>query len=88
MVTPVNSAPTCSGSARHVVGYKAELETEFSWLQAVCDETGLTVGVLCCLCKLHKMKNKYNQSTVWRESPCVCLRKVSVCRHSLGEQNK
>ena len=86
-VTPV-SAPTASGSARHVVGYKAEWETEFSWLQAVRDETGLTVGMLCGLCKLHKTKNKYNQSTVWSESPCVCLRKDSVRRHSLSEQHK
>ena len=86
-VTPV-SAPTASGSARHVVGYKAEWETEFSWLQAVRDETGLIVGMLCGLCKLHKTKNKYNQSAVWSESPCVSLRKDSVRRHSLSEQHK
>ena len=84
----VVSAPTASGSARHVVGYKAEWETEFSWLQAVRDETGFIVGMLCGLCKLHKTKNKYNQSAVWSESPCVCLRKDSVCRHSLSEQHK
>ena len=64
VVTPVNSAPTCSGSPRHVVGYKAEWETEFSWLQAVRDETGLTVGVLCCLCKLQRTNTTNPQNGV------------------------
>ena len=38
--------------------------------------------------RLHKMKNKYNKSSVWSEVPCVCIRKDSVCRHSESLQHK
>ena len=31
---------------------------------------------------------KYNHSTVWSVTPCVCIRKESVRRHSLGLQHK
>ena len=44
--------------------------------------------MLCNLCKRHKTKSKYNQSTVWSESPCVCLRRDSVRCHSLSQQHK
>ena len=33
-------------------------------------------------------KNEYNQSVVWSETPCVCLHKDSVHRHSLSQQHK
>ena len=61
---------------------------EYAWLVPERNEAGVVVGMFCSLCKRHKCKNKCNQSAVWNETPCVCLRKNSVRRHSLSLQHK
>ena len=38
--------------------------------------------MLCSLCKRYSTKSKYNKTTVWSASPCICLRKDSVHRHA------
>ena len=43
--------------------------------------------MLCGLCKRHKTKNKYNQSSIWSATPCTCLRKDSVRRHAKSTQH-
>ena len=40
------------------------------------------------ICKRHKAENKYKKSTVWSDTPCVCIRKDSVRRHSQTLQHK
>ena len=50
--------------------------------------SGEVIGMLCRLCRRHKTGNKYNKTTVWSETPCVCLRKDSVRRHSESLQHK
>ena len=49
---------------------------------------GIVTGMLCRLCRRHKTGNKYNKTTVWSETSCVCLRKDSVCRHSKSLHHK
>ena len=45
-------------------------------------KTGIVTGMVC---KRHKTENK---SKVWSETPCVCIRKDSVRRHSQTMQHK
>ena len=68
--------------------YKAERKVEFPWLEVVTDDSSEVVGLLCCLCKRHKRKNKYNQSTIWSEKSCYSLQKDAVACHSLTQQYK
>ena len=72
------SSQNCS---KHFIGYNREWEDEFTWLEVVTNETGKAVGMLCKLRKKHKTENKYNHSKIWSETPCVCMRKDSICRH-------
>ena len=51
-------------------------------------DTGIVTGMVCKICKRHKTENKYNKSKVWSETPCVCIRKDSVRRHSQTMQHK
>ena len=77
-----------SDSSKHVVGYSSQWEKKYSWLLAVRNGDGTVTGMLCQICSVHKVKAKYNKSTVWSESPCVSLRKDSVRRHSVSLQHK
>ena len=43
--------------------------------------------MLCSLCKRYSTKSKYNKTTVWSASPCICLRKDSVHRHASSVQH-
>ena len=43
--------------------------------------------MLCSVCKRHSTKNKYNKTTAWSESPCICLRKDSVRRNASSVQH-
>ena len=72
----------------HVVGYNIKWEEEYKWLVPDQNEGGVVTGMYCELCIRHKCKNKYNHSAVWNETPCVCVRKDSVRRHSLSVQHK
>lgn len=75
--------------SKHAIGYNCEWETEFPWLQPVRDiDSGVVTGMLCRLCKKHETKSKYNQSVVWSATPCVCLRRDSLRRHSSSQQHK
>ena len=86
---PAASTSAAPAASKHAVGYSIEWEKDFPWLQPVRHvETGPVTGMLCCLCKKHKTKNKYNQTMVWSESPCTCIRRDSVRRHSLSNQHK
>ncbi len=69
----------------HVVGYNIKWEEEYKWLVPYRDEVGVITGMFCELCIRYKCKNKYNHSAVWNETPCVCLRKDSVRRHSVSK---
>ena len=71
-----------SDSSKHVVGYNSQWEKEYPWLLAVRNGDGTVTGMLCQICSVHKVKAKYNKSTIWSESPCMSLRKDSVRRHS------
>ena len=82
---PCSSMSRKSNRSKHLVGYKKQWEKEFSWLLCVY-EVGKAIGMMCRLCKRHHTKNKYNQSTVWSVTPCICLRKDSVRRHSKSAQ--
>ena len=73
---------------KHAPGYKKGWEHEFTWLEPVRNENSQVVGLICELCKRHKRKNKFNQSTVWSETPCSTVRKDAVRRHSLSQQHK
>ena len=73
---------------KHAIGYKAEWKREFSWVERVRNESGKVVGLYCELCKRHKCKNKFNQCTIWSETPCSTIRKDAVHRHSLSQQHK
>ena len=77
-----------SDSSKHLVGYNSQWEKEYHWLLPVRREAGAVTGMLCQICRFHKMKNKYNKSSVWSEVPCVCIRKDSVRRHSESLQHK
>ena len=44
----------------------------------------LSTTIPQCGARLHA---KYNHSTVWNETPCICLRKDSIRRHSLSLQH-
>ena len=68
------------------VGYKPAWESEFSWL-VPCFSEGTVCGMMCSLCKRHRTKNKYNNTTVWSASPCICLQKDSVRRHASSVQH-
>ena len=72
---------------KHAPGYK-EWEHEFTWLKPIRNENSQVVRLICELCKQHKRKNKFNQSTVWNETPCTTMRKDAVRRHSLSKQHK
>ena len=61
-------------------------ETEFPWLVAV-ESEGKVSGMICSICKRHKSKNTYNQSTVWSLTPCTCLCKDSIRRHAKSAQH-
>ena len=71
-----------SNSSKHLMGYRRSWEKEFSWLVAV-ESDGTVTGMMCTLCKRHKTKNRYNQSTVWSSTPCTYFRKDSVGRHAV-----
>ena len=43
--------------------------------------------MLCSLCKRYSTKSKYNKTTDWSASPCICLRKDSVHRHASSVQH-
>ena len=90
---PQSSAPkrqklADEAKGKHATGYKAEWKREFSWVEPVRNERGEVVGLYCKLCKRHKRKNKYNQCTVWSETPCTTIPKDAVCHHSLSQQHK
>ena len=76
------------GSRGHAVGYKSEWEEEFPWLLPLKNDSGVVTGMLCRTCKRHKTENKYNKSRVWSGTPCTCIRKDSVRRHSQSLQHK
>ena len=75
-----------SNSSKHLMGYRRSWEKEFSWLVAV-ESDGTVTGMMCTLCKRHKTKNRYNQSTVWSSTPCTYFRKDSVGRHAKSAQH-
>ena len=52
------------------------------------NDSGIVTGMLCRICKRHKTENKYNKSRVWSDTPCICIRKESVRRHSQSLQHK
>ena len=65
-------------SSKHLVQYNTKWESEFPWLVPK-KYTCKVVGMLCSLCMRHcKCTGKYNHSTVWSETPCICLRKDSI----------
>ena len=77
-----SSAPSSSSGAacstnKHAIGYKSPWEEDYPWLYPVRSSEGDVVGMLCNGCKKHKTKNKYNQTTVWSQVPCVSLRRDS-----------
>ena len=76
------------GSRGHVVVYNSEWEEEFSWLVPMRNDSGIVTGMLCRNCKRHETENKYNKSRVWSGTPCRCIRKDSVRRHSQSLQHK
>ena len=39
---------------------------------------GDVVATLCNVCKKPKTKNKYNQTTVWSQVPCISLYAMTV----------
>ena len=87
---PSNKRPRTSNSSatsKHLIGYRSAWATEYPWLEPV-EADGCVTGMTCVLCKRFRAKNKYNQSTVWTETPCISLRKDSVRRHSKCEQHK
>ena len=61
---------------------QGRLEKRVPWLETVTNERGEVVGLLCNLCKWHKCKNKFNQSTAWNEIPCNSIRKDAVGHQS------
>ena len=65
-----------SDSSKHLMGYRRVWERDFPWLVAV-ESDGSVTDMMCNLCKRHKTKNKYNQSTV----SCTYFRKDSLGRH-------
>ena len=71
-------------SSKHLVQYNTKWESKFPWLVPKKDNCKV-VGMLCSLCMRHKCTAKYNHSTV---TPCICLRKDSIQRHSLSLQHK
>ena len=75
-------------ATKHALGYKTKWESEFPWLLPEKNSTGTETGMLCRSCKRHKTGNKYNKATVWSDTPCVCLRKDSIRRHSQSLQHK
>ena len=74
------------GTSKHAVGYKPAWEAEYPWLVPDFSD-GKVSGMLCSVCKRHSTKNKYNKTTAWSESPCICLRKDSVRRHASSVQH-
>ena len=76
------------GGRGHAVVYNSDWELEFPWLMPLKNESGMVKGMLCSICKRHKTENKYNKSTVWNVTPCTCIRKDSVRRHSQSLQHK
>ena len=68
--------------------YKEEWKREFHWLEPVRNESGQVVGLNCKLCRWHKRKNRFNQSTVRSKTPCTTVQKDTVRRHSLSQQHK
>ncbi len=75
-------------SSKHLVAYVSKWEEEFNWLMPVKNSSGVVTGMLCQLCKRHKTVSKFNKSTVWSVTPCICIRKDSVRRHSKSLQHK
>ena len=75
-------------SRGHAVGYNSEREEEFPWLLRLKNDSGIVTGMLNGICKMHKTDNKYNKSRVWSGTPCTCIRKDSVRRHSQFLQHK
>ena len=76
-----------SDSSKHLVHYNEAWEREFSWLVSK-KEGDKVIGMLCRLCMKQKCTAKYNHSNVRSETPCICIRKDSVRRHSLSMQHK
>ena len=83
-----DSGTSSDNAAKYAIGYNSEWERDYSWLQVVRNAEGTVTGMLCTLCKRHNTKNKYNQKAIWNETPCVCLRRDSLRRHSLSQQHK
>ena len=81
-------AGAARGDGKHVVGYNSKWEEEFPWLIPKRNEAGVVTGMFCSWCVRHKTKNKQNHAAVWNVTPCVCIRKDSVRRHSLSLQHK
>ena len=65
-----------SNDAKHAVGYKTKWESDFPWLLSEKNSEGEVIGMLCRLCKTG---NKYNKTTVWSETPCVCMLEEGQC---------
>ena len=74
-------------SSKHLVQYNTKWESEFPWLLPKKDNCKV-FGMLCSPCMRHKCTAKYNHSTVWSETPCICLRKDSIRKHSLSFHHK
>ena len=60
-------------ATKHAVGYKTKWESDFPWLLSEKNSAGEVIEMLCRLCRRHKTGNKYNKTTVWSETPCVCM---------------
>ena len=72
-----DSETIAKASTKHALGYRSEWQVEFPWMVPT-ETQGRVTGIMCHLCKLHRTKNKFNQSHIWSETPCVYLRKDLV----------
>ena len=73
---------------KHAPGYKTEWKREFTWLEPVRNENSQVVGLICELCKRHKRKNKFNQSTVWSETPCSTVQRMPYAATASASNTK
>ena len=68
---------------KHRLGYDSTWLTDYPWHVPVYendeDDESTVIGVLCLLCKQHKVKQR-NKSETWTEKPCTLLRKDMLHR--------